>query len=401
MAHDNRNRIKPEPHMMTRASGTNTNYLPPGAPMIGETLSERLSNLHQVIATRHPEINRVALAIHDPDTDLLKTYVQSSAPGVEGLFRYEARLSDVPSLLRLAQTGEKRIIHDLKAELGGRQSAHSRWALDNALLSSYTIPVFNGERFVAFLFFDANQVGVFTPEVVTYLDLLGYLAAQMYLTSLLAVRTLTRTVDVVRGLTRIRDIETGHHLDRIAHYTRIITRGLSGRPGLDDEFTEHVFLFAPLHDIGKIGIPDSILQKPGRLTLEERHIMQRHVEIGVEAFDRIIADMSLSEDRAVTIMRNIIAYHHETLDGQGYPYGIGGNDLPLEARIVAVADVFDALTSERPYKRKWTNEEAFAELLAMVERGKLDAECVTSFIDNLPLIEETQLRFTEHEVLSP
>ena len=173
------------------------------------------------------------------------------------------------------------------------------------------------------------------------------------------------------------------------------------RPGLDDEFTEHVFLFAPLHDIGKIGIPDSILQKPGRLTLEERHIMQRHVEIGVEAFDRIIADMSLSEDRAVTIMRNIIAYHHETLDGQGYPYGIGGNDLPLEARIVAVADVFDALTSERPYKRKWTNEEAFAELLAMVERGKLDAECVTSFIDNLPLIEETQLRFTEHEVLSP
>lgn len=370
----------------------------PAAPLPNtrENLSARLQDLHGVIATRHPEIHRIALATYDDDTDTLKTFINSTYGDNEPLSRYEAKLSEVPSLQRLARSGEKRVLHNLPDALAGSASTHSRWLSSAGFHSSYTVPVYHGDSFVGFLFFDANQPNAFTGEVLRYLDLIGYLAAQMYLSSLVAVRTLIGTVEVARGLTRIRDIETGHHLDRIAHYTRIITRGLSHIVELDDEFVEHVFLFAPLHDIGKIGVPDSILQKPGPLTAEERKVMQGHVELGVSVFDRMIQDIGLTADRAVHIMRNIIAYHHEALDGSGYPYGLAGDAIPLEARIVAIADIFDALTSERPYKRRWTNDAAFAELTSMAERGKIDADGVRAFLTHRDLVEATQARFAEN-----
>lgn len=372
-------------------------FIPP-APLAPtrENLSARLQDLHDIIATRHPEIHRIALATYDGDTDTLKTFINSTFGDSEPLARYEARLSEVPSLQRLARSGEKRILQNLSGTLGQSGTTHSRWLNSSGFHSSYTVPVYHGDNFVGFLFFDANRPNAFTDEVLRYLDLIGYLAAQMYLSGLVAVRTLIGTVEVARGLTRIRDIETGHHLDRIAHYTRIITRGLSHLVELDDEFIEHVFLFAPLHDIGKIGVPDSILQKPGPLTAEERKVMQGHVELGVSVFDRMIQDIGLSEDRAVRIMRNIIAYHHEALDGSGYPYALAGDAIPLEARIVAIADIFDALTSERPYKPRWPNEAAFAELASMAERGKIDSDCVQAFLTNRELVEATQARFAEN-----
>ncbi|CAL94817.1 HD-GYP domain-containing protein [Azoarcus olearius] len=369
---------------------------PSPPPSTRENLSSRLQDLHGIIATRHPEINRIALATYDEDTDLLKTFINSTYGDATPFGRYEARLSEVPSLQRLALSGEKRILQNLPEALASRDATHSRWLTAAGFHSSYTVPIYHGERFVAFLFFDADRPNAFSDEVLRYLDLIGYLAAQMYLTGLVAVRTLISTVEVARGLTRIRDIETGHHLDRIAHYTRIITRGLADIVELDDEFIEHVFLFAPLHDIGKIGVPDSILQKPGPLTLEERKIMQSHVELGVSVFDRMVQDIGLPEDRTVRIMRNIIAYHHEALDGTGYPYRLSGDAVPLEARIVAIADIFDALTSERPYKPRWPNEAAFAELSSMAERGKIDAECVRAFLNNRAMVEDTQARFAEN-----
>ncbi|QDF97557.1 hypothetical protein CJ010_13930 [Azoarcus sp. DD4] len=372
-------------------------FIPP-APVAPtrENLSARLQDLHAIIATRHPEIHRIALATYDADTDMLKTFINSTYGQSEPFTRYETRLSQVPSLLRLARSGEKRILQNLPDNIADNARPHSSWLISAGFHSSYTVPIFHGDHFVGFLFFDANRANAFTDEVLRYLDLVGYLAAQMYLSGLVAVRTLIGTVEVARSLTRIRDIETGHHLDRIAHYTRIITRGLADIAELDDEFIEHVFLFAPLHDIGKIGVPDSILQKPGPLTAEERKVMQGHVELGVTVFDRMIQDIGLAGDRAVTIMRNIIAYHHEALDGSGYPYGLSGEQIPLEARIVAIADVFDALTSERPYKPRWPNEAAFAELSAMAERGKLDTDCVRAFLLNTALVEETQARFAEN-----
>ncbi|MGQ0653187.1 MAG: HD-GYP domain-containing protein, partial [Betaproteobacteria bacterium] len=145
-----------------------------------------------------------------------------------------------------------------------------------------------------------------------------------------------------------RDEETGYHLIRMARYSRLIAQGL----GLDDDEAETIELAAPLHDIGKIGIPDQILLKHERLDEAEWQVMRRHPLIGHEI-------LKGSASKYVRMGALIALGHHEKYDGSGYPNGLVGDHIPLCARIVAVADVYDALTSVRPYKQAWPSEQAF------------------------------------------
>src|SRR5687768_2216073 len=155
-----------------------------------------------------------------------------------------------------------------------------------------------------------------------------------------------------------RDVGTGIHLLRMSHYAELLAETL----GLSEEEVATLTSAAPLHDIGKIGIPDAVLLKRGGLTDAEFAVMRQHPLIGYE----ILRD---SQSRFVQMGALIALRHHERWDGSGYPEGLKGNQIPLPARIVAVADVFDALTSERPYKRAWTAEEAFDYMRA--NRGTL------------------------------
>lgn len=144
-----------------------------------------------------------------------------------------------------------------------------------------------------------------------------------------------------------RDSETGSHVSRMSKYSALIAKELM----LPADFQEMILLASPLHDVGKIGIPDHILLKPGRLEGDELTIMRRHAEIG----ERLLGG---SESPLVQLAAEIAGSHHEKFDGSGYPRGIAGERIPLAGRIVAVADVFDALTSTRPYKKAWTVEAA-------------------------------------------
>jgi len=157
---------------------------------------------------------------------------------------------------------------------------------------------------------------------------------------------------------------------------RLIAKHLQHDCALTDEYIEHLYLFAPLHDIGKIGIPDSILLKPGPLTPAERVVMETHVNKGVVVLQRLLGDFQLDQLPDADVMVNVVAAHHECLDGSGYPNRLFGDAIPLEARIIAVADVLDALTSHRPYKDSWPLEDAIAELQRLVAAGKLDHRCV-------------------------
>ena len=165
-----------------------------------------------------------------------------------------------------------------------------------------------------------------------------------------------------------RDEETGNHIIRMAKYSRLIAESLS----LPEEQCELIEVAAPMHDIGKIGISDLILLKSAKLTTEEFEIMKTHATIGYN----ILHD---SPSKYLRLGAEIALGHHEKFDGSGYPQGLKGEIIPLEARIVAVADVFDALTSTRPYKKSWSNEEAFAHLDA--HKGKhFDPRCVAAFV---------------------
>jgi HD-GYP domain-containing protein (c-di-GMP phosphodiesterase class II) len=145
---------------------------------------------------------------------------------------------------------------------------------------------------------------------------------------------------------------------------------------LSDEFVEYLFLFAPLHDIGKVGIPDRILLKPGRLDGEEWVVMQTHVKIGLDLVDHIVSDLGLSSDPAAQVMRDVVGGHHERGDGSGYPLGLRLEDIPMAARIVAVADVYDALSTQRPYKVAWPEAECLAQLRREASERRLDSACV-------------------------
>jgi HD-GYP domain-containing protein (c-di-GMP phosphodiesterase class II) len=164
----------------------------------------------------------------------------------------------------------------------------------------------------------------------------------------------------------------------VAHFSRLIARRLAGSHGLTDDFVEQVFLFAPLHDVGKAGISTDILLKPGRLSPHERTVMASHVTIGMQIVETLIVRFDLGDLAGIDVLRNIVAGHHEKLDGSGYPLGLGGDAIPLESRIVAVADIFDALTSHRAYKEAWPAASAFAALEALAADGKLDPACVTA-----------------------
>lgn len=183
--------------------------------------------------------------------------------------------------------------------------------------------------------------------------------------------------ELVRRLLRAaerRDDDTGNHIVRMAEAARVIARRL----GLDDETVRLIHGAAPMHDVGKIGVPDAVLLKPGRLDDAERRIMESHVDEGYE----ILRDSTIP---LVQVAAEIASSHHERWDGTGYPRGLKGADIPLSGRIAAVADVFDALASDRPYKRAWPHEMAIGYLRE--NSGKqFDPDCVQAFVDGWPEI---------------
>lgn len=193
-----------------------------------------------------------------------------------------------------------------------------------------------------------------------------------------------------------RDPETGGHIDRMARYARLIAQHLAatGVAPFDDETIEKIFEFAPLHDIGKLAIPDRILLKPGRLNDEERVLMQQHTLRGQEMIEDIANNFGLNQLDRLDLLRNIAESHHEAMDGSGYPHGLRGEEIPIEARIIAVADVFDALTSERPYKSSWSNEEAFA-WLRRLSRSQFDEDCVNALLYHADKVKEIQAQFRD------
>ncbi len=193
-------------------------------------------------------------------------------------------------------------------------------------------------------------------------------------------------LDVIQRLGRageFRDNETGMHVVRMSKFCQRLALAI----GLDEEFSVRLMVASPMHDVGKIGIPDSILLKPGRLNPDERTIMETHVTIGADILDE-------SASPIMQLARSVALTHHEKWDGTGYPHRLQGEEIPIEGRICAISDVFDALTSVRPYKTAWPVEEAL-DFLRESSGTHFDPTLVNAFEKVLADILDLRARYAD------
>ena len=195
--------------------------------------------------------------------------------------------------------------------------------------------------------------------------------------------TRLRVIQHLGRAAEFKDNETGLHVIRMSHYSRIIAESL----GWEEHACDTLLQAAPMHDVGKIGIPDHILRKPGPLDDEEWQVMRTHPQMGADI-------LSGDNDELLRMARVIALHHHEKWDGSGYPNGVAGEDIPIEARIITIADVFDALTTKRPYKEAWSTEEA-VEILVKDSGSHFDGRLVQVFIDSMPKVLEIKERWAE------
>lgn len=206
------------------------------------------------------------------------------------------------------------------------------------------------------------------------------------------------TIHALASLAETRDNETGNHIRRTQHYVRALAEYLANQGTFKDELSaeniELLYKSAPLHDVGKVGIPDSILLKPGKLTDDEFVIMKTHAALGAEAIIEAESSHPELETSFLRYAREIAQNHHEKWDGSGYPKGLSGLDIPLSGRLMAVADVYDALISKRVYKPAFDHEKA----KAIIIEGKsthFDPDIVDAFISLEATFKEIAARYQD------
>ncbi len=329
--------------------------------MTASSISEAIQKARKELEYRYQGICRISIALYNEQDDTLKTFANSTE-GKSPLSFYQAKLHDVPSLLELYLQKKPRIINQIQC-LANSNSHHSQKIIEAGYQSSYTQPLLFGDKLLGFIFFDAKKSNFFTTEKCLQFATHAASFAAILAMQMTSIRTLDGALATAREFSRHRDEETGGHLERMANYSWLMAKHMATNQSitteLNEETVEFIFRFAPLHDIGKIAIPDHILLKPGKLNQDEYKIMQSHVEKGLEMIQQMVQGFSLDSIFQIDMLRNIVGCHHECYDGSGYPNQLSGADIPIEARIVAVADVFDALTSTRPYKPAWSFEQTY------------------------------------------
>ncbi|MCP3921085.1 MAG: response regulator [Desulfobacterales bacterium] len=195
-------------------------------------------------------------------------------------------------------------------------------------------------------------------------------------------------------LAESRDLDTGNHLERVRYFCRIISEKIKVYPNapaeINSKFIENIFLTSPMHDIGKVGVPDSILLKPGKLTKQEFDIMKTHTTIGYNTLNQALKKNPKAGYLKMSC--EIALFHHERFDGKGYPNGLKGDSIPLSAKIIALADVYDALTTERPYKVAFSHEKAVS-IIIDGEGSHFDPIVIGAFNQTMDKFIEIKKRF--------
>lgn len=357
-------------------------------------IGKKLQFIRTDLAADFSFVHRVAVAIYDEERDVLQTYAFDEDIS-SNIHNYEAILSKCTSLKELANSTKDRIVNDLKIF---DQSVHSHTHLIKkaGYTASYTTPLIIEGKLFGFFFANSRDKGVLVGEVISRLRLSAMLVALWLQQENDRFNVLKSTIESMKIVSKHRDPETGEHLLRMASYSLLIGREIADLYQLNDVEIGYIYLYASLHDVGKIAICDNILLKQGELTKDEFDQMKLHTTEGVKIANKLVDIYHLKNMPYIDVLLKIIRSHHEKIDGSGYPEGLMGDEIPIEAKIIAVADIFDALTSKRPYKEAWTNAQAFTELKGM-SGSKLDPTCVDALCRNERKILDIQRAFIDFQ----
>lgn len=331
------------------------------AMTIEDLTREMYENLSSIL-----KFNRIAFASVE-DEEVVAFIALSDSKNLRLKSGFRQRISQ--NSLRQIKKDEIRYIKDLKEHLKENPSSEStRLLVEEGMMSSITIPIFIGETPQGFLFMNSIERDGFRDVDKELFTVMKDILNISYQKTILTTKLIVASAITFTKLSEKRDEETGAHIQRMATYSKIVAENLSKQKEyasfIDESFVNEIYRQAPLHDIGKIGIPDHVLLKKGKLNDEEFEIMKTHTVIGWEILNEFDDESSKFGRNFFTIGKLIARHHHERWDGKGYPDGLAGTKIPLCARIVSFGDVLDALTTRRPYKAPFDFDKSFEMILS-------------------------------------
>ena len=343
------------------------------------SLDKKLKVIHRVLKSSFPFVDRICVALYDAKSNVVRTLLASSGRDYPLEF-YEATLEEVNSLQAIMKTRRPRVVNNLAIFSQGEKE-HIRSILEQGYRSSYTVPMFFNGSISGFIFFNSYAPDVFVEEVLNGLDVFAHLISQTVGQEVQTFRAMFAALKAVKEVVDKKDQEMSLHLERVSQYSRIIAKELaeSGKYQFSNVDTERISWFAPFQDVGKVGIVDET----------DKAASKDHTMKGIELIKSMIENFGLNSLEGIDVLLNIAGYHHERIDGSGYPFGLKGDQIPIEARIVAAADVFDSMTTRRPDKQVWNNEEAIA-ILKRLGKSDIDQDCVAALRKNVDKVERIQ-----------
>lgn len=298
---------------------------------------------------------------------------------------------DTTSLKEIIRTGRPAMEEDLSLAYDRKPKSPTLGLLrKEGMNSNMVIPLKMGQAVFGMLFFSSTEAGFFSEAELrtgeAIVDEIAPLLNRAYFTKIILTKITTSFSTLVEG----KDTSTGEHIERMVRYCVLLAKGIKRKRKVGYELTERDILdlerHASSHDIGKVAIPDAILKKPGKLTPEEWVIMKTHTTVGANIFQDLREGLMMFDPEFFKTAENIARSHHEKWDGSGYPIGLRGESIPLVGRIVAIADVFDALTSKRVYKDAFSFEKA-VNIIKEGAGAHFDPFLVEVFLENLPAFE--------------
>ncbi|WP_094546150.1 HD domain-containing phosphohydrolase [Petroclostridium xylanilyticum] len=365
----------------------------------GESFEHTFEYVFEVFKQFIP-YHRIGMALVDEREGRIRAEIaRSDSQNIRLINGYSLPLAKT-SLMAVIESGQPRIINDLEKYL--EQHPHSestRLIIEEGMKASLTLPLKVNNTVIGVLFFSSIQKNIYNDSHIVFLKQIANHLALSFEKSILVGDLVLASITAIVKLAESRDNDTGRHIERMRNYSVAIARKLAHNPKYSEIITEkyirEIYNFSPLHDIGKVGIQDSILLKPGRLTPEEFEIMKTHTLIGAEVLEKAQETLKNRNKLFFNTGIEIALCHHEKYNGEGYPYGLQGEQIPLSARIVTVADVFDALTSKRPYKNPMTVEQSME--IIIQDRGKsFDPDVVDAFLQGKNEIMKIYQHLSDH-----